>query len=68
VSLYRKVGQLAVQTEGKERRQYNAGEAFIESVNMWHKAFNEGDQPTKLLVVARRESPRLRQRNSKVFS
>jgi quercetin dioxygenase-like cupin family protein len=51
VSLYRKVGQLAVQTEGKERRQYNAGEAFIESVNMWHKAFNEGDQPTKLLVV-----------------
>jgi quercetin dioxygenase-like cupin family protein len=51
VFVYLLEGQLVVQTEGKERRQYKAGEAFLESVNMWHQAFNEGDQPTKLLVV-----------------
>ena len=51
VFVYLLEGQLTVQTEGKERRQYKAGEAFLESVNMWHQAFNEGDQPTKILVV-----------------
>ena len=51
VFVYLLEGQIAVETEGKERRQYKAGEAFLESVNMWHQAFNEGDQPAKLLVV-----------------
>ena len=51
VFVYILEGQLAVQTEGKERRQYKAGEAFLESVNIWHQAFNEGDQPAKLLVL-----------------
>jgi quercetin dioxygenase-like cupin family protein len=51
VFVYILEGQLAVQPEGKERRNYKAGEAFLETVNMWHQAFNEGDQPTKLLVV-----------------
>jgi quercetin dioxygenase-like cupin family protein len=51
VFVYILEGQLAVQPEGKERRNYKAGEAFLETINMWHQAFNEGDQPTKLLVV-----------------
>jgi quercetin dioxygenase-like cupin family protein len=44
-------GQLSVQAEGAEGREYKQGEAFLESVGKWHQAFNEGNQPTKLLVV-----------------
>ena len=51
VFVYILEGQLSVQTEGAERREHKQGEAFLESVGKWHQAFNEGDQPTKLLVV-----------------
>ena len=51
VFVYLLDGQLTVRTEGMEPRNYKTGEAFLESVNMWHQAFNEGDQPTKVLVV-----------------
>jgi len=44
-------GSLSVKTEGAETRYYKAGEAFLESVGSWHQAFNESDQPTKILVV-----------------
>ena len=51
VFVYILEGQLIVRDEGKERREYKAGEAFLETVGMWHQAFNEGDQHTKILVV-----------------
>lgn len=44
-------GALEVQTEGKSVRNYKAGEAFLESVGLWHQAFNKTDKPVKLLVV-----------------
>lgn len=51
VFVYVLEGQLTVRGEGKERRDYKTGEAFLETVGAWHQAFNEGDQHTKLLVV-----------------
>jgi quercetin dioxygenase-like cupin family protein len=51
VFVYILEGQISVQTEGAERREYKQGDAFLESVGKWHQAFNEGDQPTKILVV-----------------
>lgn len=51
VYVYVLEGALAVKSEGGEPRNYSQGEAFLESVNKWHQAFNEGDQPTKILVV-----------------
>ena len=51
VFVYILEGQFAVQTEGKERRNYKAGEAFLETVNVWHQGFNDSDQPTKLLIT-----------------
>jgi quercetin dioxygenase-like cupin family protein len=51
VYVYLLEGSLTVKTEGGEPRNYKAGQAFLESVNKWHQAFNEGDQPTKILVV-----------------
>jgi quercetin dioxygenase-like cupin family protein len=44
-------GQLEVKTEGGEPRSYKAGEAFLESVDRWHQAFNNADSDTKILVV-----------------
>jgi quercetin dioxygenase-like cupin family protein len=51
VYVYVLEGELEVQTEGGEPRQYKQGEAFLESVNQWHQAFNNGQSPTKILVV-----------------
>jgi quercetin dioxygenase-like cupin family protein len=51
VYVYLLEGELEVQTEGKEVRHYRAGEAFLESINHWHQAFNNGNAPTKILVV-----------------
>lgn len=51
VYVYVLEGELEVQTEGGEPRTYNKGEAFLESVNQWHQAFNRGTDPTKILVV-----------------
>jgi quercetin dioxygenase-like cupin family protein len=44
-------GELQVQTDGKEPRIYKTGEAFLESVNTWHQAFNKGSVPARILVV-----------------
>lgn len=51
VYVYVLEGELEVVTEGGEPRSYKAGEAFLESVNQWHQAFNKSDGQTKLLVV-----------------
>ena len=51
VYVYVLEGALEVQTEGGEPRSYKAGEAFMESVDRWHQAFNTGDSSAKILVV-----------------
>jgi quercetin dioxygenase-like cupin family protein len=51
VYVYLLEGELEVQTEGKEVRHYRTGEAFLESIGHWHQAFNNGNAPTKILVV-----------------
>jgi quercetin dioxygenase-like cupin family protein len=43
--------ELEVQTEGGEPRHYQAGEAFLESIDRWHQAFNNGSSETRILVV-----------------
>lgn len=44
-------GEVELQTEGGEPRRYQAGEAYIESLNREHQLFNVGDAPAKVLVV-----------------
>jgi quercetin dioxygenase-like cupin family protein len=51
VYVYVMEGELEVQTDGAQPRQYKAGDAFLESVNMWHQAFNKGSTPARILVV-----------------
>jgi quercetin dioxygenase-like cupin family protein len=51
VYVYVLEGELNVQTEGEEPRVYQAGEAFMESVNRWHQAFNNAEGQTRILVV-----------------
>jgi len=51
VYVYVLEGEIEVQTEGGEPRQYKQGDAFLESMNKWHQAFNKGQSPTKILVV-----------------
>jgi quercetin dioxygenase-like cupin family protein len=51
VYVYVMEGELEVQTDGHAARQYKAGDAFLESVNMWHQARNKGSTPTRILVV-----------------
>ena len=51
VYVYVMEGSLEVQTEGGNPRSYKAGDAFMESVNRWHQAFNKGEDQAKILVV-----------------
>lgn len=51
VYVYVLTGELEVRTEGHGPRHYKAGQAFMESVNRWHQAFNKADGETKILVV-----------------
>jgi quercetin dioxygenase-like cupin family protein len=51
VYVYVLEGELQVQTDGKEARVYKTGDAFLESVNTWHQAFNKGSTPARILVV-----------------
>ena len=51
VYVYVLEGELEVITEGGEPRVQKAGEAFLESVNRWHQAFNKSDKQTRILVV-----------------
>lgn len=51
VFVYVMEGELEVQTEGGEPRNYKAGDAFLESVGHWHQAFNKAEGQTSILVV-----------------
>jgi len=51
VYVYVLEGELEVKSEDGEPRHYKAGDAFLESVNRWHQAFNRGASETKILVV-----------------
>ncbi|WP_119305005.1 cupin domain-containing protein [Dongia deserti] len=51
VYVYVMEGELEVVTEGDEPRHYKTGDAFLESVDRWHQAFNKGSSVTKILVV-----------------
>ena len=51
VYVYVMEGELEVQTEGGQPRHYKTGEAFLESIDRWHQAFNSGSSETKILVV-----------------
>ena len=44
-------GEVELQTEGGEPQRYAAGEAWVESQNRMHQAFNVADGPSRLLVV-----------------
>jgi quercetin dioxygenase-like cupin family protein len=51
VYVYVLEGELEVQADGSQARQYKTGDAFLESVNKWHQAHNNGSTPAKILVV-----------------
>ncbi|MEX2127225.1 MAG: cupin domain-containing protein [Xanthobacteraceae bacterium] len=51
VLVYILEGELELQTEGGQPHKYKAGEAYIESLNRKHQAFNRGSAVTKILVV-----------------
>lgn len=44
-------GTLTVQAQGGEPRDYKSGQSFLEDINHWHQAFNNGVTPVKILVV-----------------
>ncbi|MGH2435815.1 MAG: cupin domain-containing protein [bacterium] len=44
-------GELSVEADGHGAKVYKAGDAFLESVNMWHNGINRAGTPTKFLVV-----------------
>jgi len=44
-------GTLTLATEGQGEKVFNAGQAFVESVNTWHTGFNRGTTPLKVLAV-----------------
>lgn len=51
VYVYVMEGEVEVRSEGGEPQRYKAGEAFIETQNHKHQAFNVGETPSKILVV-----------------
>lgn len=51
VYVYILEGEVELKTEGKESQRYKAGEAFIETQNRKHQAFNVADAPSKILAV-----------------
>ena len=51
VYVYILEGEIELKSEGGELRRYKAGEAFMETQNRVHQAFNVADTPTRLLVV-----------------
>lgn len=44
-------GEVELRTEGGDPQRYAAGEAWLESQNRMHQAFNVGNDPAKLLIV-----------------
>lgn len=51
VYVYVLQGEIELRTEGKATHRYKTGDAFIESQNRKHQAFNVADGPSRLLVV-----------------
>ncbi|MBI3127473.1 MAG: cupin domain-containing protein [Candidatus Tectomicrobia bacterium] len=51
VFVYVLEGTLKVKADGHEARTYKTGQSFLEDINLWHQAFNEGTTPAKVLVV-----------------
>jgi len=51
VYVYVLEGEIELRTDGKQAQRYKAGDAFIESQNHKHQAFNVANGPTRLLVV-----------------
>ncbi|MBP2235983.1 quercetin dioxygenase-like cupin family protein [Sinorhizobium kostiense] len=51
VYVYVLEGEIELRTEGKEPHRYKAGEAFIETQNRKHQAFNVAGTPSKILAV-----------------
>jgi quercetin dioxygenase-like cupin family protein len=44
-------GALTMEVDAYGAKTYTAGQAFVESVNVWHKAVNRGTTPVKAIVV-----------------
>lgn len=51
VHVYILEGEIELRSEGGQPQRYKAGQAFIESQNRKHQAFNVADGPSRLLVV-----------------
>lgn len=44
-------GEATVDYEGKGRRVYKAGDAFMEAMDVWHNGRNTGSEPVRILTV-----------------
>jgi quercetin dioxygenase-like cupin family protein len=44
-------GTITVEMEDGTRHEFQAGQSFLESTNLWHNAKNLGKTPVKLLAV-----------------
>ena len=44
-------GTITVEMEDGARHEFQAGQSFLESTNLWHNARNPGKTPVKLLAV-----------------
>jgi quercetin dioxygenase-like cupin family protein len=44
-------GRLTLDIDGAPSREFGPGEAYLESVEVWHNARNASDAPLRLLVV-----------------
>lgn len=51
VYVYILEGEIELKSEGGDLHRYKAGEAFMETQNRKHQAFNVADTATRLLVV-----------------
>lgn len=51
VYVYVLEGEIEVRSEGGAPQRYKAGEAFVESQNRKHQAFNVTDAPSKALII-----------------
>ncbi len=49
--LYVIQGQLTYEVDGQSPRLYEAGQAFVEGVRVWHNAANRGSVPLKFVAA-----------------
>lgn len=43
-------GRLKLRMEGNREVELKAGEALVESVNVWHNGRNDGDEPVEIIM------------------